>query len=300
MKAMILAAGLGTRLRPLTLQRPKALMPVGNKPVIDRLIEYLKGYDISEIVVNAHHRHGQITRHLDRGRPFGVAIEVLVEPRILGTGGGIKNAGHFWDLDPFLVINGDILTDIRLDEAYGAHVENRNLATLVLHDYGPFNQIEIDSDLNIVDIGAPGHPGRLAFTGIHIMDPEVLAHIPAGRFSCIVDCYRDLIRLGKPIRAYVARGHTWRDVGTVESYVLANKEATKGHVFLLGADCFIPESASLHEWAVIGDGTYLEEGVEITRSILWEGVRVKAGKKVVDSIVTASKKVGQDLTNQIF
>jgi len=100
MKAMILAAGLGTRLRPLTLSRPKALMPVGNRPMIDRVIEYLKRCNIDELIVNAHHQKEQLVAHLDNGWPFGLNIRVKVEPKILGTGGGIKNTEGFWDDKP--------------------------------------------------------------------------------------------------------------------------------------------------------------------------------------------------------
>ena len=112
MKAMILAAGLGTRLHLLTEKRPKALMPVVNIPIICRIIEHLKGHGISRIVVNAHHHYRQLIDYLDGGRPFGLEIDVRVEPELLGTGGGIKNTSDFWDNDPFFIINGDILTDI--------------------------------------------------------------------------------------------------------------------------------------------------------------------------------------------
>ncbi|MBW2358558.1 MAG: nucleotidyltransferase family protein [Deltaproteobacteria bacterium] len=204
MKAMILAAGLGTRLRPLTSNIPKALVPVGNRPVIDRVIQYLKKQGVSEIVVNAHHHHQQIVKHLNCGRPFGIDIDVRVEPEILGTGGGIKNTEDFWDADPFIVINSDIITDIDLAEACKAHKKGDNLATLALHDYEPFNQIRIDDRLNIMDIARENRSGRLAFTGIHIIEPGLLAHIKGGVYSNIIDYYRELIKSGKPIRAHVS------------------------------------------------------------------------------------------------
>ncbi len=221
---MILAAGLGTRLRPLTSEKPKPLVPIGNIPIINLLIQYLKGHGIDEIIVNAHHHYQQVIDHLGGGKPFGIDIEVRVEPKILGTGGGIKNTEDFWDTDPFIVINSDILTNIDLSRAYDEHRRNKNLVTLVLHDYKAFNQILIDERLNILDIGLESSPGRLAFTGIHIIEPEVLNHIPKGKFSNIIDCYRELIRSGKHIRAHLSQGHYWRDIGTVESYMLANKE----------------------------------------------------------------------------
>ena len=300
MKAMILAAGLGTRLRPLTLSRPKALMPVGNRPMIDRVIEYLKEYNVDELIVNAHHHKEQLVAHLDDGRPFELNIRVKVEPEILGTGGGIKNTEGFWDDEPFVVINGDILTDIDLNRAYQAHQKGDNLITLILHDCEPFNQILINERLDIMDIAPKARPGRLAFTGIHIIEPEILSHIPNDRFSNIVDCYQKLIREGSPIRAYVSKGHYWRDVGTIGNYLLANKEVLKEAHFLSGPGCRIHESARLREWAVIGKDTNLEEEVEIRRSVLWERVRVKKGLRVIDSIVTSSKEVREDLVGKIL
>ena len=297
MKAMILAAGLGTRLRPLSLNRPKALVPIANKLIIDRVIEYLKECHVNEIVVNAHHHHEQVQKHLDRGRPFGIDIQVLVEPKILGTGGGIKNAEGFWDESPFVVINSDILTNIDILKAYDFHRNSGSLATLILHDQPPFNQIQIDSQMNILDITGDNRNGRLAFTGIHIIDPELLTYIPAGVFSNIIDCYRDLIRKGKPIKACISTGHKWQDIGTVESYILANKEALKENPFLLAPDVQVHSTARLKDWAIIGEKTRLEQEVEVTRSILWENVTIKEGTRVIDSVVTADKEVTQDLVN---
>ncbi len=299
MKAMILAAGLGTRLRPLTLSRPKALIPVGNRPLIDWTIEYLQGHGIGRIIVNAHHYHVQIVRYLDRGRPFGTPMEVRVEPEILGTGGGIRNTADFWDDAPFVVINGDILTDINLSEAYRAHVESGALATLVLHHCAPFNQIQINASLRITDIADSTHPGRLAFTGIHILNPEILDHLPEGVFSSIVDCYRALIRKGAPLRAFISKGHYWCDVGTIQSYVLANREFVKAEPFLLGPHCWLHPQATLKGWAVVGKNAVLEERAKVKNSILWDHVKIKEGVKVTDSIVTSWREVESDLVGAV-
>jgi mannose-1-phosphate guanylyltransferase len=303
MKAMILAAGLGTRLRPLTTERAKALLPVANKPLIDRTIEYLKSHGVTEILVNAHHHQQQIVRHLDGRRPFGIPIEVRVEPEILGTGGGIKNTLDFWDSEAFIVINGDILTDINLAQCYEAHKKNRGLATLILHDYRAFNKIEIDTSFTIKAIpleNLPDVAGRLAFTGIHIIEPELLTFIQEGLFSDIIDCYRKLISSGRLIKAQLAEGHYWRDIGTVESYLLANRENLGANPCLIAPGSEIHRSAKLIDWAIVGENSCLEEGVEITRSILWEKVRVKKLTKVIDSIVTSSREVGTDLLHTVF
>jgi mannose-1-phosphate guanylyltransferase len=308
MKAMILAAGLGTRLKPLTDRKPKALMPIVNKPIIGRTIEYLKRFGIHQIIVNAHHHSEQILDYLDAGRPFGIEIDVRVEARILGTGGGLRNTLNFWDHDAFFVINSDILTNINLDEAYAHHRSSGAMATLILHRCAPFNQIRIDEPYHvnkhhrILDIGRPNIPGGWAFTGIHIIEPELLAHIPATEFSDIIDCYRTLIQAKEQIHAFVDQGHYWHDIGRVESYVQTNKEVLDQNkkTFSIGIDTQIHPSAELSEWAVVGNHAVLEEKAEIRRSILWDHVRVKKGCKITDSIITSGVEVTGDMEGQIL
>lgn len=300
MKGMILAAGFGTRLVPLTLKRPKVLVPVANIPVIDRVIDYLKTQGISEIVINAHHLASQVVEYLDEGRGFGVKLQVRVENEILGTGGGIRNTADFWDQEPFVVINGDILTDVPLTRVYEEHCRNGVLATLVLHNSPPYRQLRVDSALRVVEIGDEDREERLAFTGIHIIDPRLLGSIPEGVFSDIIDCYREMIRQGREIRAYVAEAHAWQDIGTIESYFKANRDALRESPLVIGKGSVVHPSARIKQWAVIGENTQIQRGAEIERSILWENVTVKEGKSVKDSIVTSFKEVDRDLAGEIL
>lgn len=297
MKAMILAAGFGTRLRPLTNERPKALMPVANRPILDWTREYLRNYGFTEIVVNAHHHHEQVVDYVRRHPSHGVRTEVSVEPEILGTGGGIKHVEDFFGREPFVVMNVDILTDIDLQEAVHRHGSSGALVTLLLHDCVPYNQIEVDEDGGITEIGKTAHHGRLAFTGIHIIDPRVLAVIPAGGFSDIITCYRNLIRDGEPVNAYVSRNHYWRDIGSLTHYMEANRDFA-ARPFLIGDGCRIDPSAGLEDWAVIGDGCWIKEGASVRRSVLWDRVEVKAGGTIWDSVVTPCATVTGDLGRQ--
>jgi len=299
MKAMILAAGFGTRLRPLTETKPKALMPVANKPILGRNIEFLISHGITEIIVNAHHHHEQVVAYLKEESSFGLNIEAKVEQEVLGTGGGIKNAEDFWDKEPFLVINSDILTDIDLAAVYQVHQSSGALVTLVLHDCEPYNQVQVDEQWNITDIAKANMPGRLAFTGIHVIDPEVLLHIPKGVFSDIIECYRELIRRGIPVRASLVKGHSWRDIGNIESYLEANRELADDS-FVIGPGCSIESSAKLIDWGVIGENSHLGKNVELQRSVLWEGVTVKEGIKVVDAVVTSGRVVDRDVHGEVF
>ncbi|MCU0596029.1 MAG: NDP-sugar synthase [Desulfobacterota bacterium] len=299
MKAMILAAGFGTRLRPLTEMKPKALVPVANKPILARNIEYLISHGITEIIVNAHHHSEQVVAYLRDGNPYGLDIRVKVEPEILGTGGGIKNTEAFWDKEPFFVINSDILTDIDLVSVYQVHQSSGSIVTLVLHDCELYNQVAVDDQFSITDIAKTNSPGRLAFTGIHVIDPEVLSRIPKGVFSDIIECYRELINLKKPVRACLVKGHYWRDIGNIASYLEANRELSAGS-FVIGPGCSVDSSVKLLDWGVIGENSRLGKNAELQRSVLWDGVTVREGVKVVDSVVTSGRIVERDLHGKAF
>lgn len=298
MKAMILAAGLGTRLRPLTLNRPKALMPVANRPMIDHVIDYLKRFGVKQVIVNAHHHHQQIVKHLDGGKPFGLPVAVRVEREILGTGGGIQNTAGFWDDAPFVVINGDTFTNINFTAAYRDHLSLGSLVTMVLHDRVPFNQVLVDKDLNVLDISPAPQPGRLAFTGIHIISPALLDFLPEGP-SNIIDAYQRLIAEGHhSVRAHVSEGHAWLDIGTLESYRQANREALGKQTALVGPAARIHPSARFEDWVVIGAGCEIARSVRVKRSVLWDKVIVREGIRIEDSVVTRGQEVEEDLLGQ--
>jgi len=303
MKAMILAAGLGTRLRPLTLFKPKPLIPIANIPIIERVINHLKKHGVDEIIVNTHHHHDQLSSFLDKGQPFGIPVTISFENEILGTGGGLKKTMGFWDSEPFFLVNSDILTDIDLSAALKTHRERGAIATLILHDYQQFNKISIDKDGFIMEI--PREPPsnrseRLAFTGIHVIERGLLDHITGNGFSDIIDCYRHLLREKIPVAACLASGHNWRDVGNIESYIKANREALGRGPFLFGKGSKIDPSARLSDWAVIGEGAVIEAGVRIKRSVIWKNATIERGRYVIDSIITGNEVVVSDLENALF
>ncbi|MBW1722781.1 MAG: NDP-sugar synthase [Deltaproteobacteria bacterium] len=290
MKAMILAAGMGTRLRPLTDEKPKALVPVVGKPAILWNIEYLKRYGVTNIILNAHHHYEQILEFFDKNSALGVEIRVRVEPEILGTGGGIKNTEDFWDDESFIVLNGDILTNIPLDQAYAHHVDSGAPATMILHDHPPFNKIRIDSRGPVKDIPRTYGTSGLAFTGIHILRPGLLNHLPGEVFSDIIDCYRGLIQAGETIQSFVARDHYWYDIGTPDDYLRANRDLS-GKSIHTGPRAQVHPTARLEGWAVIGADCFIEEHATVRRSILWDGARVRKGEVISDTVLTPLRAV---------
>jgi len=300
MKAMILAAGMGERLRPLTNIYPKVLVPVINKPVIDRIIQFLTTHGVEKTIINAHHHYQMILDYLKGGDPFGVKVEIRIEKEILGTGGGIKNTHDFWGNDPFIVINGDILTDIDLGDVYAFHLRRNNLVTMVLHDFPKYNKIRINKEMNILSIG-PGTnvKGTLAFTGIQVINPEVLSFIPDKKRYNIIDLYKRLIDLKKPIRGYIATGHRWIDIGTIADYLKANFYHLPPDNIAIAQKCRIDSSATLKDWAVIGKGTSIERNALVQRSVLWNDVIIKEGTKIIDSVVASGVIVEKDLIDGV-
>jgi mannose-1-phosphate guanylyltransferase len=296
---MILAAGLGTRLRPLTNRKPKALVPVANQPALSRVVEYLKRHGVTEIIVNAHHHYKQIVDFVDQGRPFEIPMEVRIEKKILGTGGGIRNTLDFWNHEAFVVINSDILTDIDLLQAVEAHRRSGDIATLVLHKYKPFNQIALREGNKIRTIGRHSHPECFAFTGIHIVEPPLLQNIPGNQYFDIIQCYRQFLEAGTPINGFLSEGHRWWDIGSLESYRSANREVARSEI-VVDQGCEIHPSSKFSGWAVIGKKVTLEARTVIHQSILWDGVIVKAGMHVSNSIITNSRTIDRPYSGEVF
>ena len=200
----------------------------------------------------------------------------------------------------FIVINGDILTDIDLGKVYKFHLKRNNLITMVLHDFPIYNKVKVDREMNILSIG-PGTDLKdtLAFTGIHVINPEVLDFIPENKRSNIINCYRKLIDLKKPIRGYITTGHRWIDIGTIADYLRSNFDFLPPGNIAIANECHIDSGAVLKDWAVIGKGSSIERGAIVKRSVLWNDVIVREGIKVVDSVVTSGVIVEKDLVSGV-
>ena len=236
MKALILAAGLGTRLDPYTRALPKALFPLAGIPVLQRMIDNLKRAGCSAIAVNAHHLAERIEDFLT-GTDFGLPVTISREPQICGTGGAIRRLAHFWDKAPFWVVNADIVTDIDLAGAYRRHCDRNARVTLVMHDRQPFNQVWVGNDDRISGFarfsGPSDRPGlkKMAFTGLQIMDARIIPWIPADRFSDIISVYAQMIDAGVFIHGHVVQGHYWQDIGNPERFRQAVVDAMAPGVF---------------------------------------------------------------------
>lgn len=238
MKAMILAAGLGTRLRPVTNKIPKPIIPIENRPLIEYLLLFLNRNGIKEIIINLHHLGEKIEKSLGDGSRWGMEISYSKEDIILGTGGGIKRVQAFFD-STFLVINGDILIDLDLHGLIGFHQKKGGIATMVLRKndnpdlYGP---VKIDQDARIRQLlDRPGWLGgdlnSYMFTGIHIIEPEIFKYIPDDQYCSIIDTYIDMINRGERLYGYIMKGF-WVEISTIERYRKIRKDYKEGLIRL--------------------------------------------------------------------
>jgi aminoglycoside/choline kinase family phosphotransferase/dTDP-glucose pyrophosphorylase len=220
MKALVLAAGFGTRLRPYTLHTPKPLFTVAGRPLLDIWLRSLIDAGCEAIAVNTHHRHAAIAAYLD-ARNYPVPVILRHEPEILGTGGAIKNLGDFWDEQPFFVVNSDVLTDIDLGAFQAFHERHSAPASLVLADDPSINTVVLGQSGEVLGFDPEHRPAdsRLrTFTGVQILDPVVLDFIPDKRFYSSIDAFREMMASGHSIRAFLPENLRWRDLGTPERY----------------------------------------------------------------------------------
>jgi len=245
MRAMVLAAGLGTRLRPLTDNLPKALVEIDGRTLLEITLERLRRFGVREAIVNLHHLADMVERHIEARGGFGMRIEISREPDLLDTGGGLRKAAWFFLEDPdrldepFILHNVDVISSIDLERMRQFHVEQQALATLAVLDRPSSRPLVFDEEGLLLGhrVGDTAHVVRdrrgaeeLEFTGIHIVTPRLLPLLdrvaPATgirRFP-IIPAYLELAASGRRILAFRADRYSWRDVGSSESLARARAE----------------------------------------------------------------------------
>jgi NDP-sugar pyrophosphorylase family protein len=242
MKAMILAAGLGTRLRPLTDDRPKALVTVAGRTLLEIALARLRAFGVREVIVNAHHYAEMIVEYLKANDNFGMRIEVSREEELLDTGGGLKKAAHFFSgsQEPFIVHNVDVISTIDLGRMLRFHEEENALATLAVQERESARQLLFDEQGRLcgrltgnndaeAEMAKPAARAQaLAFCGIHVLSPQIFVKLnEEGAFS-IIDAYMRLAAQGEKIIAYRADECYWRDLGRPESVLQAEQDLGSG------------------------------------------------------------------------
>jgi NDP-sugar pyrophosphorylase family protein len=293
MKAMILAAGYGERLWPLTADRTKPALPVLGKPLIGYVAEYLSKFGIEEVVVNLHHHPESVKEALGDGSRFGVTIRYVHEPVILGTSGALDNAKSLLQNGTLVVINGKIITDIDLSSALETHRRAEALATLVLLKNTArerFSIVETEGGLVKKFGGLPSQdenqPPPLMFTGIQILESRIFDYIPYGVFShSTVEVYPAAIAQGERVAAHIAVGR-WYELSTLQRYLDISLALLReqGRDVYTGRNASIAGSASVHN-AILWNDVTVEAGASVNRAVLGDGVRIAAGSKIENAIV---------------
>jgi mannose-1-phosphate guanylyltransferase len=309
-QALILAAGLGERMRPLTSHRAKPSLPLLNRPMILHVLDLLARHGVRQVVVNLHHAPESITEMLERAVPPGMELIFSREEKILGTGGGIRRGMQFLDQSaPVIVLNADSISNVDLTVLMARHLEVNPAdclaATLCVKPRSKsekYTPVHLDPDLRICGIGRTGRRGDPhTFMGLHILDPEILAQIKKkGAFDIVKESYMPHLKGGGTLGGLVHDGF-WLEMGTPALYLAAQMDLLENVDYMLGqppeagifreeggaallgpgSDCFAGQLQNV----VVGPGCKVEEGASITGSLLGVDVRVGKGADVKDSVL---------------
>jgi mannose-1-phosphate guanylyltransferase/phosphomannomutase len=315
-KAVVMAGGEGTRLRPMTANQPKPLLPVVNKPIMEHVLLLLKRHGFTETVVTVQFLASLVRNYFGDGEDVGMSLQYATEEMPLGTAGSVKNAEDELRADPFLVISGDALTDIDLSALVRYHQENSALVTVALTRVPnplEFGIIIVDEDGRIQRFLEKPTWGQVfsdtVNTGIYVMEPEVLAEVPAGvSVDWSGDVFPQLLKSGAPLYGWIADGY-WEDVGSHESYLKAQADVLSGRVeaeidgFEVSPGVWVSEGAEVDPEALlsgplcIGDYAKIEAGAQLREfTVVGSNVVVKEGAFLHRAVVHNNVYVGQGTT----
>ncbi len=307
--AFVLGAGMGTRLLSLTARKPKPLIPVAGKPLITFAFDHLLQIGVQKLVVNTHHCHEAYEEAFPEPVYRGVPLHFTHEPDLLETAGGIKNAEPLLGPEPFVVYNGDILTDLPIERAIQHHVAAGNEVTMVLRSHGGPLHISFDaSSGRVVDIA---HRLRHAiapeflFTGIYVVNPEFFPRIPAHTKISVIPIFMQMIQQGAALGGIVLDEGHWWDLGTRDKYIEVHRHLKADPVSQGGLDWVHPTAeiaadAHILGATAIGRGARIHAGASLNDCIVWDDAEVAANSVLHDCIVTSHARAGGVHTNFDF
>ena len=332
MKAMVMAAGAGTRLRPLTHFIPKPMIPIVNKPALEHTLELLKKHGFDEIVINLHSYPEMIRNYFGDGQSHGIKIHYSQEKKLLGTAGGVKRVEKYFD-NTFVVMSGDGLTDIDLTRVLEFHKKKKSLATMVLKKV----DARFDYGVTLIDqysriekfIEKPSWSDVFANTvntGIYVFEPEIFSYIPKNKFFDFGhDVWPLLLAKKKPIFGFEMNSY-WCDIGNLQEYKRAEKNALEGAVkvkipgkvkkkniwvgentfihpqvringpVVIGSNCQIEKGVTINSFTTIGNNNIIEEGAVLSDCILWAGVHVAKGVQLRNCVIGNQAKISENIS----
>jgi mannose-1-phosphate guanylyltransferase len=327
MQAVVLVGGQGTRLRPVTYDIPKALVPLRNRPFMGYMLDFLRNGGLNGAVLSLGYLPDPIQSYLCGKQDLeGFSVDYAVEDRALGTAGGIKNAQEYLDGDTFVVVNGDVLTGMELATAIEIHKSTDALATITLtsvEDPTAYGLVEVDHEMLVHRFiekpAADEVTTNLVNAGVYVLEPEVLDMIPAGREVSIErEIFPELQDSGR-LRAHITSSY-WRDIGTPRSYLAASHDVLSGAVgagegfeyldvhpsvelgknvrllppVSIDEGCRISNLATIGGRSSLGSGCVVGDGAVVEGSILLDGAEVEAGAVVRGSIIGPRARVGNN------
>lgn len=326
MKAVIIAGGLGTRLRPLTNNTPKPIVPVVNRPFVVHQIEHLVKHGVDEIIINLHYLSGEIKKIMEEEKKqWGIKIYYSIEESPLGTAGAVKNAEQFFDDEPMIVFNGDILTDLNITKLVNFHREKKATVTLTLtevEDPTAFGLILRDDNDRVTRfIEKPGWntvnavKAKTINAGTYVVDPKIFNEVPCGeKYSFERQLYPSLLKKGVPIYGYLSKSY-WLDIGNPQKYKEVHEAILQGRVavkvfgtrvngkFWLGEDTHpdasvrfvgpsiigekvtIGKETEIRDYVVVGNQVAIGENCSLDRAIIWRGTKVGSHVHLSDCII---------------
>lgn len=319
MKAVIIAGGLGTRLRPLTYNTPKPIVPMANRPFVLHQIELLRKHGIKEIILNLHYLLDNIRKILEDGKKLGVKIHYSIEEVPLGTAGAVKNAEGFFDEEPIVVFNGDIVTDINISQVVKSHYQNKARATLTLTRvedptaYGLIitdkkgmvtHFVEKPSWEQVANYSVMGSADTIN-AGIYVLDPKIFKGVPPRvEYSFERQLFPSLLEQGDPIYGYVSDRY-WIDIGNPSQYRQAHEAIMRDQVSFkipgkqaggkiwIGDDTRIAKTAKLLGPVIIGKKAIISSQVQLKDyTVLGDETRVGPGTVIEHSIIWSGTKIG--------
>jgi NDP-sugar pyrophosphorylase family protein len=298
---MILAAGLGTRMRPLTLDRAKPVLPVLNRPLLHWTLEMLAAHGVGEAMINLHYLPRTVRAAVGDGRAFGIEVSYSYEREILGTGGGPRKVRRWIGDEPLLLLNGDVVFDFDLTALRRRHERSGAPATLALipnpdpRHYSPVITGPGGDVRSLAGLPRPARGTVSMFTGVHILDPALLDRLPPGPSDTVRHLYAPLIAEGRPPLGMRMRG-PWYDLGSPSLYLASHQSLLASRFRGARRGSVIHPEARVDPRArvvrsVVGRGAVIAGGAEVRGSVLWDRVKVGRDAVVEDSILAAGVKV---------
>lgn len=288
-KAILLAAGFGARMRPLSRDLPKPLMPIWGVPAIEHTLAMVRRWGVRDVVVNAHHQAGALLAHLRQRRTDGLRISVSYEAEILGTGGALRKARWFAADEPFWIVNTDIAADVPCAPLLRDFRRHDPLAVLWLTDTGP-RTVEVQCGrIRTLQSAQAGGAPCLTFTGVHLASARLFDYVADTAFSAVTDAYARAMHAGETVRGVTIPDSFWADVGTPERYIEVHRDILAAHrAGTAGGRLLRPEAAAQSRrlrrdgvrttgFVSVSLSSHVERGAELHDSVVWAGSRVRTG-----------------------